>query len=832
MGFPQIGLESIFKDAGFNKALDAYKRNVNDAKSLTDTAGASMGERFAGIIGGLGKIVAASAAFTMAAVVGAFTAVGTAAWKAGTDVDNAMDGIIIKTGATGEALSGLEEDFKRTLSNSASNVVDVGNAVGEASRQFGFTGDDLAEFSLQVLDATRLMGGDVTANVKDLSQAMKAFNLTTDDAVPSMEAVFVAARKSAVPFNELLTTVKTYAAPMKALKFSFKESVAMIGKWTSQGLDANKMVMAMRLSIANIVDPTKDAEAALEDIGAITGDVRSKFDLAVTAIQNATDETEAMNIGMSIFGKRGAVDLVTAIREGKFTADDFTAAMDASTGAIERTFQATKDWPEVMQLAKNQITVALEPIGTAMLDVAKVALESFLPAFEKNIVPFLNTYAVPAFKAITDAILLLTEGNFAGAIDALLPSDVITRWQTFSPLLGNLAGIVKTSLKGLTGMNIWEDTTTFGLTGATITPGLKSYFLALGGSIMDAIGQGLKATKSLLIMFSEAIAEWAGAPSTRDDAIQFGYTTGGNIVYGITSLFGTDSASERIHSSLVLSIGKALALITVNEFMGATATGTGILQAIFPKSEEVQSVSNGFIATLMAAVWNTPLPPTPAPTGPSPASIWLGQIFAGAQDFFKENWEAVKLWFMTAWDDVTFWLQGIWLTISDWFNSIPEKISGFLATITGSITTGGVQITDALTKPFSDAWAFIQTIPGLIIGAFTGIHIPMPHFSVSWGEIIPGLGISMPSLKVDWYGQGLDKIFNSPTLIGVGESGPERVSVMPLRGSESGRQSSPAGAMGGGGGGDNYWVLNITTAAPTENILSDYRLLASMRGAV
>jgi hypothetical protein len=55
---------------------------------------------------------------------------------------------------------------------------------------------------------------------------------------------------------------------------------------------------------------------------------------------------------------------------------------------------------------------------------------------------------------------------------------------------------------------------------------------------------------------------------------------------------------------------------------------------------------------------------------------------------------------------------------------------------------------------------------------------------------------------VQWYGQGLDAIFSAPTIIGVGEAGPERVTVTPL------------GRGGGeGGGGETHYHYDLNYVA-------------------
>lgn len=740
MGFPQIGLEAIFKDAGFNKALDAYKRSVNDADSLTQTAGKSMGDIFTGIVSGFGKIAMAAGALTFTAAIGAFTAIGKAAWEAGTVVDEAMDNIIIKTGATGQALTDLQDAFNRTLSNSASSAKDVGDAIGEVNRQFGYTGDDLAEFSLQVLDATRLMGGDVTNNVKDLAQAMKAFNISADEAVPTMEAVFVASQKSGVSFDELLQSVKTYASPMKTLKFSFKESVAMIAKWSQQGLNADKMIQSLRLGIANIVDPAKDADATLEDMGAVTGDIREKFNAAVIAIQSATTETEAMNLGMQIFGKRGGADLVTAIREGKLTADDFTAAMDDSSGAIERTFQATQDWPELMQVLKNRVTVALEPIGTKLLDIAKVVIEKFMPVFEEKVVPFISNTVVPIFDALGDALLLLVDGNFAGAIDALLPEEVISRWKDFSPILGGLAGIVKTALKGLTGANFWEDTPGFWDTSkglpvwVSAQAGLKTQFITLGNLMLAWIVEGLADVEQFIIMIAQAFIDWANNPKTQADANMLGIKIGIDISQGIKGLFSKDETSDGISNTITgmlirigVNVGKSAVTLGWQIAMGISQ---GIWNGIFSPDSYFGKVGNDIFDVIRRGMnLVTSGPPTQAPT-------------PGA--------------------------------------SYPP-----------TYTSPPVPVNNPVTP--AKSW----------------------HYDPVTGHM-------------QWYAQGLiNALFNRPTMIGVGEAGPELVNIMPMRGQETGRMSSPVGVMGGSTAIYNY-NLTIHTNAPSEPIVADYRMLQSM----
>ena len=64
-----------------------------------------------------------------------------------------------------------------------------------------------------------------------------------------------------------------------------------------------------------------------------------------------------------------------------------------------------------------------------------------------------------------------------------------------------------------------------------------------------------------------------------------------------------------------------------------------------------------------------------------------------------------------------------------------------------------------------------------IAGAFSGIHIPVPHFSVSTTQATVGsFSFPMPKLKVDWYATG--GFPNAGELFMANEKGPEMVGKM------------------------------------------------------
>lgn len=114
-----------------------------------------------------------------------------------------------------------------------------------------------------------------------------------------------------------------------------------------------------------------------------------------------------------------------------------------------------------------------------------------------------------------------------------------------------------------------------------------------------------------------------------------------------------------------------------------------------------------------------------------------------------------------------------------------------------AISNAAQAIYDKMTWPFRKAWEIIQGIVDKIkgffpikIGDFLG-KIKLPHFSIEGKfSLNPP---SIPHINVDWYDKG--GIFDSPTVIGVGEKRPEFVGALDdlrkIVREESGATSAP-----------------------------------------
>ena len=119
-------------------------------------------------------------------------------------------------------------------------------------------------------------------------------------------------------------------------------------------------------------------------------------------------------------------------------------------------------------------------------------------------------------------------------------------------------------------------------------------------------------------------------------------------------------------------------------------------------------------------------------------------------------------------------------SIKEFFRNFGQTIKSIWESVKQSIATAASVIYDKMTWPFRKAWEIIKGIIDKIkswfpikIGDFFG-KIKLPHFKLEGSfSLNPP---SVPKLKVDWYDKG--GIFNSPTVIGVGEKRPEFVGAL------------------------------------------------------
>lgn len=165
-----------------------------------------------------------------------------------------------------------------------------------------------------------------------------------------------------------------------------------------------------------------------------------------------------------------------------------------------------------------------------------------------------------------------------------------------------------------------------------------------------------------------------------------------------------------------------------------------------------------------------------------PVSLAIAAAIAVGVLLYK-NWDTIKEKATQLKD----WVVGKWTALKDSVvgvvTSLKESVLAHWDALKNGISDIAKTILSVLTNPFETALTVIKTVIDKIKGLFDGWdfslpHINLPHFSISppdWriGDLLKG---SIPRLGIEWYDKG--GIFDSPSVIGVGEKRPEFVGAL------------------------------------------------------
>lgn len=347
----------------------------------------------------------------------------TAGFDLGAMYDEVADKLVVATGAQGAALNQLQDDFKAVFAAVPADIGTVGDTLVELNRRLGLTGEALQEVAIPMAEVSRLTGTDAATNVQVLTRLMGDWGVSADEAATTMDKLFKAQQLTGASMQTIARASVQYGAIMRQMGFTLDEAIALFAQWEQEGVNAELVMGSLRIAASEFA---REGVPLAEGLKAVQEQIR-----------NTTDSSEALNLAIEVFGARAGPDMAAAIREGRFEIEDLVTVLGDAEGAVMDAAEATNDWPELVARAGHRITNALEPIGTAFLNVANTVAEHVLPVIEglaDAIVPALEGVAGQAGTWGENIAVQLANGIASaapyviGAIQAI--ADVITLWMS------------------------------------------------------------------------------------------------------------------------------------------------------------------------------------------------------------------------------------------------------------------------------------------------------------------------------------------------------------------------------------------------------------------
>ena len=501
-------------------------------------------------------------------VTGPLLAAGAAGVALGGILDDAFDKIRIGTGATGERLDGLKDDFRSVFGTVPNDAGEVSTAIADLNTRLDLTGAPLQELAKQFLTLSRLTGTDLTGNIEAGAAAFAAFDIPATDYAKSLDLIFKTSQSTGIGIGDLFSEVQSNAPVLRTFGLGFEQSAALMGTLKKAGAETEPVMAGLKKGLATMAkEGVTDANQALG--------------LLFDRIKAAPSDMEGTRLAIETFGAKAGPALASNIREGKVGYEELLASLKGSKETIGAAAADTDDWKERLQVLSHEVINKLEPALTQLFDsISK---------------------AIPTIKAIADKVVGLVDA-FAGLDPG--KQKLILGLLAGIAVLGPLIVIIATLISSV-------GTISVALGGiATVASTVGAVFSALAAGGLPAFGAAISAALGPVGLIIAAIAAliaigvlvWKNWDHIKAfgikawEAIKTGVVTAATAIWSFLKKWG-----PTILAVLTGPIG-LLVLMVVKNFDKIKAAAEAVVGGVKAAFNRVKDVVGGIWTDIVAGI--------------------------------------------------------------------------------------------------------------------------------------------------------------------------------------------------------------------------------------
>lgn len=297
--------------------------------------------------------------------------VGAASVAAFSEVDNAMDTVIKKTGATGKELEDMQKTVEKLATTIPTSFEEASNAVGEINTRFGVTGDELEDLSASFIKFAQLNNTTVSDSVDRTQKLMAAFGIETKDTSKVLDVLNRTAQKSGIRVDKLSDLMTANADSLQKMGMSASDAAEFLGQVEMSGADVSAVMKALQ---------TTNKKAAKE--GKNMNDVLREFS---TYMKGNATEAEKTQRAIELFGSKGGTAIYNAAKQGKLSFQSMATTLDDFAGSVESTFEGTIDGVDNWKMAMNEVKLLGSDIGGMLSEFAGPILTKVRDALQEAV---------------------------------------------------------------------------------------------------------------------------------------------------------------------------------------------------------------------------------------------------------------------------------------------------------------------------------------------------------------------------------------------------------------------------------------------------------------
>ena len=367
-------------------------------------------------------------------VTGPIVGAGTASVAAFQQVDEGLDIVNKKTGATGQELENMRGIAERLATELPTDFETAGTAVGEVATRFQLTGQDLEDLSEKFIKFADINNTDVNSAIDQTQKALAAFGMDATDAGTLLDQLNVVGQNTGVSMDTLLGGLVQNGTAFQELGLNAGQAATLMGQLETSGANSETVMQGLRKALKNAAEEGVPLDQALSDLQ--------------DTILNGTDGMDGLTAAYDLFGKSGD-QIYGAVKNGTIDFSNLGVEAAAAGDSVNKTFEGMLDPGDQFAVMMNQ----LKDLG---YQVAGPLLEMLMPALEK-LGNFLKGLA-ERWQSMSPGTqkLIITIAGIVAAVGPVLMiiGSIITKLgmlMTFLPALAGILPVISGAFSALLG---------------------------------------------------------------------------------------------------------------------------------------------------------------------------------------------------------------------------------------------------------------------------------------------------------------------------------------------------------------------------------------------
>lgn len=358
--------------SGFLSGLETALNQTQSAKNKIE----SLGNKISGVGNKLNSVGKTLTTTVTTPILG----LGAAGLKVATDFEKGMSEVKAITQATSEDFNDLRDVAIDLGASTAFSAGEVAAAMTEMAKA-GWNSQQIIAGMSGVLDAAAASGEDLGIVSTIVADAITGFGLEAADSARVADLLTQAANSGTIGITDLGESFKYIAPLAQSVNFSIEDVTTAISAMSMAGIKGSQAGTSLRTMITNLVKPTDQIEAAMEELGlevTNTDGTLKSLDEIVTMMRSSfedlTDEQKSY-YAATLAGKEGMSGLLSLLNLTQEEYDAISGSMKNASGVAQETASVMQD---NLQSKIEQLVGSLESLAIVMADYIIPHLQSFI----------------------------------------------------------------------------------------------------------------------------------------------------------------------------------------------------------------------------------------------------------------------------------------------------------------------------------------------------------------------------------------------------------------------------------------------------------------------